>query len=349
MLRQIFKILFLYFLNFFFIISSISFNFQEENMNIVIVDGYTENPGDLSWEGFEKLGNLTVYERTAESELIERIKDAEIIITNKVPITRATLIACPKIRYIGVLATGFNVVDTIAAKESGIVVTNIPTYGTAAVAQFAIALLLEICHHVGHHSQAVHAGRWSASPDFCFWDHPLIELDGKTMGVIGFGRIGQKVAQIAMGLGMNILAYDAYQNSALENEQCHYAELEEVLEKCDVISLHAPLTPQTQGMINKNSISRMKDGVIILNNSRGPLIVEQDLKDALDSGKVYAAGLDVVSSEPINPNNPLLQAKNCFITPHISWAPKESRARLMNIAIENLKGFLDGKPVNVVS
>lgn len=318
-------------------------------MNIVILDGYTENPGDLSWEGFEALGNLTVYDRTPESKIIERIADAEIVITNKVPLTAETIAACPKMKYIGVLATGFNVVDVQAAEERGIPVTNIPTYGTAAVAQFAIALLLEICNHVWPHSESVHQGKWSKSPDFCYWDYPLIELDGKTMGIIGLGRIGKKTAQIAAGFGMNILAYDAYHDKTWENDIRRYAELDELLEKSDVISLHAPLLPDTEGIINKKNIEKMKEGVIILNNSRGPLIVEEDLRDSLNSGKVYAAGLDVVSTEPIRENNPLLEAKNCIITPHISWAPKESRQRLMNIAVDNLKGFLDGKLINTVN
>jgi glycerate dehydrogenase len=322
---------------------------QEEYMKIVVLDGYTENPGDLSWEGLEQLGDLTVYDRTDEKDILERIEDAEAVITNKTPLSAETIAACDKMKYIGVLATGYNVVDIDEAKKQGIPVANIPTYGTAAVAQYAIALLLEICHHVWHHSETVHAGKWTKSPDFCYWDYPLIELDGKTMGIIGFGRIGQNVANIANALGMKVLAFDAYKNPDLEHEMCSYAELDELLRLSDVISLHAPLFPETEGIINKNSIAKMKDGVIILNNSRGQLIVEEDLKDALESGKVAAAGLDVVSSEPIKADNPLLAAENCIITPHISWAPKETRQRLMNIAVDNLKAFLDGKPVNIVN
>lgn len=320
-------------------------------MKIVILDGYTENPGDLSWAGFEALGELTVYDRTSltdPNETIERIGNAEIVITNKTPITRDIFYACPTIQYVGVLATGYNVVDVAAAKEFGVAVTNIPTYGTDAVGQFAIALLLEICHNIGHHSGAVHAGRWENSTDWCFWDYPLIELAGKTMGIIGFGRIGQTTGKIAKALGMKVIAYDEHPNSA-GNEIGEYVTLEKLFASSDVISLHCPLFPTTEGMINKESIAKMKDGVIILNNSRGPLVVEQDLADALNSGKVYAAGLDVVSSEPIKKDNPLLKAKNCMITPHISWAPKESRKRLMDIAVENLKAFVDGKPVNVVN
>lgn len=318
-------------------------------MKIVILDGYTENPGDLSWKDLEALGNLTVYDRTAPADIVKRIGDAEIVITNKTPISAETMEACPKIQYVGVLATGYNVVDVDEAKKRGILVTNIPTYGTDAVGQFAIALLLEICHHIGHHSEAVHEGRWENNKDWCFWDYPLIELAGKTMGIIGFGRIGQTTGRIAQALGMKVLAYDAYKNPALENESCKYAELDEVLANSDVIALHCPLFPSTEGMINKETIAKMKDGVIILNNSRGPLIVEQDLADALVSRKVYAAGLDVVSTEPIRGDNPLLTAPNCFITPHISWAPKESRQRLMNIAVDNVKAFLNGEPVNVVN
>ena len=316
---------------------------------IVILDGYTENPGDLSWEALAMLGDLTVYDRTDAKNVALKIGDADIVYTNKTPITRETLLACKNIRFIGVLATGYNVVDVDAAREHSIPVCNIPTYGTAAVGQFAIALLLEICHHIGHHNDAVHAGRWQNNPDWCFWDYPLIELAGKTMGIIGFGRIGQTTGRIAQAMGMRVLAYDSYRNPALINEGVTYTELDELYKESDVISLHCPLFPETQGMINKDSIANMKDGVILLNNSRGPLIVEQDLADALNSGKVYAAGLDVVSSEPIKPNNPLLKAKNCIITPHISWAPKESRQRLMDIAVENLRKFLAGDPINVVN
>ncbi|MDR1932791.1 MAG: D-2-hydroxyacid dehydrogenase [Spirochaetales bacterium] len=320
-------------------------------MKIVVLDGYTENPGDLSWEGFEALGEVKVYDRTPLNEpqtIIERIADAGAVITNKTPVSKETLAACPGVKYIGVLATGYNVVDVIAAKERGIPVCNIPTYGTAIVGQFAIALLLEICHHIGHHDRAVHEGRWQECPDFCFWDYPLIELADKTLGIVGFGRIGQTTGKIAKAMGMNVIAYDEMENDA-GRAIAPYVSLDALYEKSDVIALHCPLFPSTQGMINKNSIAKMKDGVIILNNSRGPLVVEQDLADALNSGKVYAAGLDVVSTEPIRADNPLLKAKNCFITPHISWAAKESRQRLMNIAVDGLKAFIAGKPINVVN
>jgi glycerate dehydrogenase len=317
-------------------------------MKIVILDGYTENPGDLSWEGFEALGEVTVYDRTAPEDIVSRIGDAEVVILNKVPITEDTLNQCSHIRYIGVLATGYNVVDVEACKKRGIPVCNIPTYGTAAVGQFAIAMLLEICHHVAHHSDAVHEGRWESNPDWCFWDYPLIELADKTMGVIGFGRIGQATGRIAKALGMKVIANDEYPNES-GKEIAEYVSREELFAQSDVIALHCPLFPSTEGMINKENIAKMKDGVILLNNSRGPLIVEQDLADALNSGKVYAAGLDVVSTEPIKGDNPLLKAKNCIITPHISWAPKESRQRLMDIAVDNLKAFLAGESINVVN
>jgi glycerate dehydrogenase len=321
--------------------------YNKTDLKIVCLDGYTENPGDLSWDDFKALGNFTVYDRTPASEIIQRIGKAEAILTNKTPITRTTLEACPNLKYIGVLATGYNVVDTETAKKSGVTVTNIPTYGTAAVGQFAIALLLEICHHIGHHSEAVHQGRWANCDDFCFWDYPLIELAGKTMGIIGFGRIGQVTGTIAKALGMKVIAHDEAEN-ATGKAIAEYVSMDTIFTQSDVISLHCPLFPSTQGLINKNTIAKMKDGVIILNNSRGPLIIEQDLADALNSGKVSAAGLDVVSSEPIKSDNPLLKAKNCIITPHISWAPKESRKRLMDIAVGNLDAFLQGKPVNTV-
>ncbi|NBI68170.1 D-2-hydroxyacid dehydrogenase [Pseudoflavonifractor sp. 60] len=320
-------------------------------MKIVVLDGYTENPGDLSWAGMEALGEVTVYDRTPlddEGEIIRRIGDADVVLTNKTPISRAALDACPSVKFISVLATGYNVVDVAAARKKNIPVSNIPTYGTASVGQFAIALLLEICHHIGHHNEAVHAGRWEHCADWCFWDYPLIELAGKTMGVIGFGRIGQQTGKIAKALEMNVIAYDSYPNDT-GKAIAEYVSLDELLAKSDVIAVHCPLFPETQGIINKDNIAKMKDGVIILNNSRGPLVVEQDLADALNSGKVAAAGLDVVSTEPIKGDNPLLKAKNCIITPHISWAAKEPRSRIMDMSVDNIKAFLTGAPVNVVN
>ena len=319
-------------------------------MKIVVLDGYTENPGDLSWDALKVFGELTVYDRTPyeDTEIQKRIGDADIVITNKCPVSAATINECPNIKFIAVVATGFNIVDIAAAKEKGIPVSNVPTYGTAAVGQFAIGLLLEICSHIGHHSQAVAEGRWASDPDWCFWDYPLIELAGKTMGIIGLGRIGQTTAKIAGALGMKVIAYS---RSVREEGKklAEYVDLDTLFARADVIALHCPLTPDVQGIINKNNIAKMKDGVIIINNSRGQLVVEQDLADALNSGKVYAAGLDVVSSEPIKPDNPLLTARNCIITPHISWAPKECRERIMNTTAENIRAFLDGTPINVVN
>ncbi len=319
-------------------------------MKISVIDGYTENPGDLSWDGLRALGDVVIYDHSTkdEAEIIRRVGDAEIVVANKSPISRRVLDACPNVKYITVQATGYDPINYVYAREKGIPVSNVPTYGTASVAQFAIALLLEICGHAAHHSDAVHAGRWAESGEWTFWDYPMIELAGKTMGIIGFGRIGQNVGRIAKALGMNVIAFNR-SRSAEGAEIAEYVELDELLRRADVISLHCPLFPETRGIINRETISKMKDGVIIINNSRGPLVVEQDLADALNSGKVYAAGLDVVSSEPISADNPLLKAKNCLITPHISWAPKESRQRIMDCTVENIRAFQAGKPQNVVN
>lgn len=319
-------------------------------MKISVIDGYTENPGDLSWDGLRTLGDVVIYDHSTkdEAEIIRRIGDAEIVVANKSPISRRVLDACPNAKYITIQATGYDPIDYAYAREKGIPVSNVPTYGTASVAQFAIALLLEICGHAAHHSDAVHAGRWAESGEWTFWDYPMIELAGKTMGIMGFGRIGQNVGRIAKALGMNVIAFNR-SRSAEGAEIAEYVELDELLHRADVISLHCPLFPETRGIINRETISKMKDGVIIINNSRGPLVVEQDLADALNSGKVYAAGLDVVSSEPISADNPLLKAKNCLITPHISWAPKESRQRIMDCTVENIRAFQAGKPQNVVN
>ena len=315
-------------------------------MKIVVLDGYTLNPGDLSWERFEKIATCEIYDRTPQSEVINRIGDADIVITNKTPLTEEIFEACPSIRYIGVLATGYNVVDTEAAKKRNIAVTNIPAYGTTSVAQFTFALLLEVCHHIAAHDKAVKQGRWKESGDFCFWDYPLIELSGKKMGIIGFGRIGQNVAKIAIAFGMEVLAYDHNFNKSLESEHIKLVELDEVLTQSDVISLHCPLFPETEGMINADSLKKMKKNAILINTSRGPLIVEKDLADALNNDEIAGAALDVVSVEPISEENPLLQAKNCIVTPHIAWAPIEARSRLLNIAIDNLEAFLNGMNVN---
>ena len=318
-------------------------------MKIVVLDGYTLNPGDLSWDGLKALGDVVVYDRTPADKTIERIGDAEIVFTNKTVINKEIFAACSGIKFIGVLATGYNVVDVDMAKGKGILVTNIPTYGTTAVSQITIALLLEVCHHIGDHSKSVANGDWTNCQDWCYWNSPLIELAGKTLGIIGFGRIGQGTAKIAQALGMKVLAFDSYEVEALKSDTLQYVSLDELLGNSDVISLHCPLFESTQGIINKDNIAKMKDGVIIINTSRGPLVVEEDLAEALNSGKVYAAAVDVVSSEPIKAENPLLTAKNCIITPHIAWAPKESRSRLMNIAVDNLEKFLANAPINVVN
>ena len=320
-------------------------------MKIVVLDGYTENPGDLSWDALAQLGELTVYDRTDpqdEALIISRMAGAELVFTNKTPITRAAIDACPRLRFIGILATGYNVVDCAYAREKGIPVSNVPAYGTASVSQFSIALLLELCHHIGHHDRAVHEGRWERCADWCFWDYPLIELEGKTMGIIGFGRIGQAEGRVARALGMRVLAHDLHPTDA-GRELAEYVDLDTLYARADVISLHCNLTPENTGMICKASIEKMKDGVLIVNNARGQLVNEADLAAALEAGKVAGAALDVVSTEPIRGDNPLLHAKNCIITPHISWAPIESRRRIMDCSVENARAFLKGTPVNVVN
>ena len=320
-------------------------------MKIVVLDGYTENPGDLSWDQLGELGELTVYDRTSltdESETVARIGNAELVFTNKTPITRGVIDACPGMKFIGLLATGYNVVDYRYAGERGIPVCNVPTYGTASVSQFSIALLLEVCHHIGHHDASVHAGNWERCADWCYWDYPLIELEGKTMGIIGFGRIGQAEGRIARALGMKVLAYDLYPNDA-GREIAEYVDLDALYARSDVITLHCNLTPENTCMINRDSIAKMKDGVILINNARGQLIHEQDVANALNSGKLGGAGLDVVYTEPIRGDNPLLKAKNCILTPHISWAPKESRQRIMDCAVANARAFIQGSPINVVN
>ena len=320
-------------------------------MKIVVLDGYTENPGDLSWDALAQLGELTVYDRTDprdEALIISRMAGAELVFTNKTPITRAAIDACPRLHFIGILATGYNVVDCAYAREKGIPVSNVPAYGTASVSQFSIALLLELCHHIGHHDRAVHEGRWERCADWCFWDYPLIELEGKTMGIIGFGRIGQAEGRIARALGMRVLAHDLHPTDA-GRELADYVDLDTLYARADLISLHCNLTPKNTGMICKASIEKMKDGVLIVNNARGQLVNEADLAAALESGRVAGAALDVVSTEPIRGDNPLLHAKNCILTPHISWAPIESRQRIMDCTVENAKAFLNGTPTNVVN
>ena len=312
-------------------------------MKIVVLDGYAANPGDLSWDSLAALGQLTVHDRTAKEDVAARMAGADMVLTNKTVITRELMAGCPTLKYIGVLATGYNVVDVAAARELGVTVSNIPAYSTDSVAQMVFALLLEICHNVGHHSAQVHAGRWSSNADFCFWDSPLTELAGKTMGIVGYGRIGKKVAEIARCFGMNVVAW----TRTPRDPEC--VTLDELLAKSDVISLHCPLFPETRNLINRDTIARMKDGAIIINTSRGPVINDADVAEALKSGKLYAAAADVATVEPIPADNPLLGLKNMFFTPHIAWATYEARVRLMNIAVENVKAFQAGAPVNMVS
>ena len=319
-------------------------------MKLVITDGYCENPGDLSWEPLKQFGELVIYDRTEDDEdkIIDRIGDADIAIINKVPITERIMDACPNLKAIAILATGYNVVDIDAAKKRGIHVCNVPAYGTDAVAEFAMSLLLELCHHVGHHADAVKEGRWENCPDFCFWDYPLMDLHGKTMGIIGFGRIGRTTGKLANAFGMKVLATGS--RPTPEGEAlADYVDLDTLLARSDVIALHCPLLPGTKDIICRKNIEKMKDGVIIINNARGGCVVEQDLADALNSGKVAAAGLDVVSTEPISGDNPLLTAKNCIITPHISWASRECRQRILDTTVENVRSFLAGTPKNVVN
>ena len=318
-------------------------------MKIVILDGYALNPGDLSWKEFECLGDFYCYDRTEPGKTVERIGDAEIVLTNKTAITEDILESCPGIKYIGVLATGYNVVDTKAAGRRNIPVCNVPSYGTEAVAQFVFAHLLNICHRIQEHSDGVHQGKWSRSADFCYWDFPLAELAGKTMGIVGYGRIGRSTARIALAFGMDVLVHSRSRKEEKELKGVEFVSLDQLLAKSDVVSLHCPLFPATEGMINRESLAQMKDGAILINTARGALIVEEDLADALNSGKIRAAGLDVVSTEPIGEDNVLLKAKNCFITPHIAWAPLETRKRLMDIAAKNLSSFLAGNIINDVT
>ena len=322
---------------------------KDQIMKIVVLDGCVENPGDLTWEPLEELGDVTIYDRTsyAEADIIaERISDADIVLTNKTPISRQTIDKCPNIKLIATLSTGYNIVDYNYAATRGILVSNVPAYGTQIVAQFAVGLLLEICSHIGEHSRTVQDGKWQHCEDWCYWDYPMIELAGKTAGIIGLGRIGSATARILGAMGMKVIAYNPRRH---ETDVAEYVELDELFARSDVIFLHCPLFEETEGMINRDSIAKMKDAVIIINNSRGQLIVEADLAEALDSGKVYAAGIDVVSIEPISPTNPLLRARNCIITPHISWAAKEARQRIMDIAVANVRGFIQGAPKNVVN
>lgn len=318
-------------------------------MKIVILDGYALNPGDLSWESLRQLGEVIIYDRTPIDKVVERSKGAKVVITNKVPISGKDLDQLPSLKYIGVIATGFNIVDTETAKQKGIIVTNVPGYSTASVVQLTFALLLELCQHVQRHSDSVMDGKWSRSLDFSFWDYPLVELSGKTMGIIGFGSIGKAVADVASAFGMNIIG-----NSRTKTDQSHrsnfrWADVPELLKESDVITIHCPLTPETEGLINKKSLKTMKSSAFLINTSRGPIIADHDLADALNTEVIAGAGIDVLSTEPPPFDNPLLNAKNCLITPHIAWATLESRTRLIEIATNNISCFLKGKPTNIVN
>ena len=317
-------------------------------MKIVVLDGYTLNPGDLNWDFLSQYGEVTVYDRTPDDLIIDRIGDAQIVLVNKTPITEQALAACPSVKQICVLATGYNQIDCDAAARRQIPVCNVPAYGTNAVAQFTIALLLELCHQVGHHSQAVGQGDWCKADDFCFWNTPQMELFGKTIGIIGFGRIGQAVGKIATALGMNVLAYNRSrtpEGAAIGA----YTDLDTLLTQSDIISLHCPLTAENTGMINKETISKMKNGALLLNTARGGLLDEEAVADALKSGKLRGLAADVVSQEPITTDNPLLTAPNCILTPHMAWAPLESRQRIMDCTDKNIQGYLTGNLINAVN
>ena len=317
-------------------------------MKIVVLDSHALNPGDLSWDPLRAIGELQVFDRTADNQIVERARDAEIVLTTRTPLPEQILRQLKKSRYIGVLFTGYDVVDTKAARDLKITVTNVPTYATASTAEFTFALLLELCHHVGLHAEATRAGEWSRSTDFTFRKTPLIELAGKTMGIIGLGRIGRRVAEIAMAFEMRVIAADQVRGAVPDWPDFRWHEVDELLTQADFVSLHCPLLPQTRGIINSKSLALMKPSSFLINASRGPLIVEQDLADALNNGRIAGAAVDVLSSEPSSPDNPLLRAKNCIVTPHIAWATREARTRLLNTAIANLRAFLEGHPVNVV-
>lgn len=317
-------------------------------MKIVVLDGYAANPGDLSWDGMKALGECVIYERTAPEQVLERAAGAEVVLTNKVVITAEHIAALPDLKYIGVLATGYNIVDVEAARNRGIVVTNIPAYSTDSVAQMVFAHILNICLQVQHYTEEVRGGRWTSSPDFCFWDTPLMELSGKKLGIVGLGHTGSATARMAIGFGMQVCAYTSKSHFQLIPE-IKKMELDELFRECDIVSLHCPLNEQTRGMVNAARLKTMKPTAILINTGRGPLVNEQDLADALNNGTIYAAGVDVLSQEPPCADNPLLHARNCFITPHIAWASGEARQRLMQIAVDNLNGYITGKVVNNVA
>ena len=317
-------------------------------MKIVILDGYAANPGDLSWDQVKALGECTIYDRTLPCDVVPRAEGAEIVLTNKTRIEAHHIAALPQLKYIGVLATGYNIVDTEAARQHGVLVTNIPAYSTNSVAQLVFAHLLNIAQQVQHHSEAVHSGRWSHCSDFCFWDMPLLELHGLKMGIVGLGHTGMATARIALGFGMEVYAYTSKSPLQLQSE-IHKMELDQLFRECDVVSLHCPLTPATQGLVNAERLQLMKPTAILINTARGPLVDEEALADALNQGKLAAAGLDVLSQEPPKADNPLLTARNCYLTPHIAWGSTAARQRLMQILVDNIQSFLSGHPVNVVN
>jgi glycerate dehydrogenase len=317
-------------------------------MKIVILDGHAVNPGDLSWEALRTFGELEVFDRTAENQIVTRAREADLLLTTRTPLSAQTLSQLGRLRYVGVVFTGYDEVDLRAARELNIVVTNIPTYGTASVAQLVFALLLELCHHVGLHSAATHAGEWSRCPDFSFSKAPLVELQDKTMGIVGFGSIGRHVAEVAVAMGMRVLAADAIRGEVPKWPGFRWCSVDELIAAADVLSLHCPLLPDTRGMISAKSLATMKASSLLINTSRGPLIVEQDLADALNEDRLAGAAVDVLSSEPPPLDNPLLRAKNCIVTPHIAWATREARKRLVETAVANVRAFLEGHPVNVV-
>ena len=317
-------------------------------MRIVVLDGHCLNPGDLSWDALRALAPLEVYDRTPEDQVVALAAGADMLLVTKVPISAATMQQLPELKYIGVVATGYNIVDVEAARARNVVVTNIPAYGTASVAQFAFALLLELCHHVCAHGEAVRQGAWSRSADWCFWNYPLIELAGKTMGIVGFGRIGRQTAAIANAFGMRVVAHDSVRAGAPQYPNFAWLPVDRLLAESDVVSLHCPLTPENMGMIDRQRLASMKKTAFLLNTSRGPLVVDRDLADALNAGVIAGAGLDVLSVEPPPEGNPLLQAGNCIVTPHIAWATREARERLLEIAVENVRAFLAGHPQNAV-
>lgn len=316
-------------------------------MNIVVLDGYGLNPGDLTWDPIKALGHLTVYDRTSDQEIIRRAANADIILTNKTILTAGTLQSLPKLKYIGILSTGYNVVDIEAAKGKGIVVCNIPTYSTDSVAQMTFAHLLNITNQVGHYAEENRNGRWNSSLDFCYWDTPIMELAGKKFGIIGLGHIGEAVARIARAFGMDVYAYTSRTADSLPQD-IKKVNLEELFRECDIVSLHCPLTAQTRQIINSESLSYMKPSAILINTGRGHLVNEQDLAEALNNGNIAAYGADVLCVEPAIPTNPLLTAKNVYLTPHIAWASTEARKRLMDICTENIKAFINGTPQNVI-